>query len=140
LHERIYSLDQGAGILVPITIGPPYAEQERRFEAGAALIEKPTYAILSPAEEFTLISDRLQDELILPGHGLGRPFIPTLPVALRPMTTVIVGIDGFTRRSVDAFIVMLPPPIDCVIGRDILSVGTVLYDGPDETFRLRMPR
>jgi hypothetical protein len=140
LHERIYTLDQDAGFLVPITIGPPYAEQERRFEAGAAVIEKPTLAILSPAEEFTLISGRLQYELVLPGHGLGQPFIPTLPVALRPLTTIIIGIDGFTRRSVDAFVIKLPPPVDCIIGRDILSIGAFVYNGPDETFRLRMPR
>jgi hypothetical protein len=139
VRERIYNLQPHVGLIVPVTIGPSNAEQERRFEAGIALIEKPTYALISPMDEVTLISDRLQAELKLPVLGLKDQYIPALPRGLRQRFIVVISIDGFARRSVDAYAIIMPSPVDCIIGRDILSLGSFSYDGPDGTFRLALP-
>ena len=126
--------------MVPVILGLSFAAADQALAPGHNLDDEPIYAVISPAERYTLVSKELAlrlDRSALMGtidyqsvnQKRGR----------RARYVVTIHIEGFAPRSIDVIATELFAPLQCIIGRDLLSVGWFTYRGSDGEFRLRLP-
>lgn len=139
MSEIVGPIDPFLGPVVEIAIGPSFAAEDGLIRQGYPVPQETLYAVVSPAESTTLISEELCQRLNLRTLGLIRHYIPTLGLQSRPRFPILVRIPGLLERSVDAIAMKLPSPIQCILGRDFLSFTVFVYDHNRKVCTIKVP-